>query len=281
MLKFKQKIHWFCPQPPQPDKPLFIFFPGMDGTGSLLRHQLETFNLGAAFDIRCLTIPPDDLSTWQQLTHSVIALLEPEIRRQPRPVYICGESFGGCLALQVALCAPDLLDRIILVNPASCFHQQIWLKWASYLPGWVPTPIYHLGVVGLLPFLGSLGRMAPRESQDLLTAMQSVSHPSSIWRLNLLREFEIPPPQLAKIPHPVLVIASTHDLLLPSVKESNRLTRFIPKAQKVILKNSGHACLLETEINLIQILHDQNFLPTDLSLHKITIQPNMALNLIA
>jgi len=262
MLRFKQKIHWRCPNPPQPDKPLLIFFPGMDGTGSLLRHQIETFNLGATFDIRCLSIPPDDLSTWEQLTQSVIGLLGREIRLHQRPVYLCGESFGGCLALQVAVVAPNLLDRIILVNPASCFNQQTWLLWGSYLPGWVPTPIYHVGVTGLLPFLGSLDRMAPRESQDLLAAMQSVSHPSSIWRLNLLREFEIHPHQLAKIPHPVLAIASTHDLLLPSVNESHRLTQFIPKAQKVILKNSGHACLLETEINLIQILHAQNFLPS-------------------
>ncbi len=261
MLRLKQKIHWRTPHPPQPDKPLFIFFPGMDGTGSLLRHQIETFNLGAAFDIRCLTIPPDDLSTWQQLTHSVITLLRQEIRLNQRPVYLCGESFGGCLALQVAIGVPELLHRIILVNPASCFSQQAWLKWGSYVPGWVPTPIYQFGVVGFLPFLGSLGRMAARESQDLLTAMQSVSHLSSTWRLNLLREFEIHPHQLAQISHPTLAIASTDDLLLPSVSESQRLIQFMPNAQRLLLKNSGHACLLETEINLMQILQDRDFLP--------------------
>jgi pimeloyl-ACP methyl ester carboxylesterase len=227
----------------------------------LLHYQISQFNLTATFDIRCLTIPPDDLSTWQQLTNSAIALLRQEIGIKRRPVYLCGESFGGCLAFQIALQAPDLIDRIILVNPASCFNKQTWLKWASYLPGWVPAPIYHFGVVGFLPLLGSLGRMAAKESQDLLAAMQSVSQPSSTWRLNLLREFEISQTELAEITQPVLVIASIHDSLLPSVPESKRLIEFMSNARRVLLKNSGHACLLETDINLMEILQAQDFLP--------------------
>ena len=262
MLSFKPKVNLISPTTPQLDKPLLVFFPGMDGTGMLLRYQIEAFNLAETFDIRCLAIPSDDLSTWQQLTNRAIALLRQEIGLKRRPVYLCGESFGGCLALQVALQAPDLLDRIILVNPATCFNQQTWLKWASYLPGWVPAPIYHVGVVGFLPLLGSLGRMAERESQDLLAAMQSVSQPSSTWRLNLLREFEINPQELARVKQQVLAIASTNDWLLPTAIESKRLITFLPNAQRVILKNSGHACLLETDINLMEILAAHNFVPT-------------------
>jgi hypothetical protein len=32
-------------------------------------------------------------------------------------------------------------------------------------------------------------------------------------------------------------------------------------ARRVLLKNSGHACLLETDINLMEILQAQDFLP--------------------
>lgn len=262
MLIFKQKIHFITPKQPQLDKPLFVFLPGMDGTGLLLDYQISQCNLAKTFDIRCLAIPADDLSSWSQLTDSVIRLLGQEIGLKRRPVYLCGESFGGCLAMQVARQAPNLVDRIILVNPASCFNQQAWLKWGSYLPSWLPTPIYHVGVMGLLPLLGSLSRMPDQESQNLLAAMQSVSHPSSSWRLNLLREFEINHQQLAQISQPVLVIASTDDWLLPSVPESQRLIKFLPNAQRVLLKNSGHACLLETDVSLIKILQKQKFLPS-------------------
>ncbi len=49
----------------KPTSPLFIFLPGMDGTGQLLRPQLA--GLRTAFDIRCLSIPSEDLTDWDGL----------------------------------------------------------------------------------------------------------------------------------------------------------------------------------------------------------------------
>ena len=36
-------------------------------------------------------------------------------------VTLVAESFGGCLALRVAKEAPELLERMVLVNPATAF----------------------------------------------------------------------------------------------------------------------------------------------------------------
>jgi hypothetical protein len=33
------------------------------------------------------------------------------------------ESFGGCLALRCLSCSPDLFERAVLVNPATCFAE--------------------------------------------------------------------------------------------------------------------------------------------------------------
>lgn len=46
---------------------------------------------------------------------------EPE-----RPVYLLGESFGAVLALAVAHAKPDLVDRLVLVNPATSYENSIW-----------------------------------------------------------------------------------------------------------------------------------------------------------
>ena len=43
-----------------------------------------------------------------------------------RPVYLLGESFGGTLAIAVAIERPDLADRLILVNPATSFPRSVW-----------------------------------------------------------------------------------------------------------------------------------------------------------
>ena len=65
----------------QPEYPLFVFLPGMDGTGQLLRTQ--TAGLEVAFDVRCLMIPPNDLSSWDVLSDQVIDLIQGELKINP------------------------------------------------------------------------------------------------------------------------------------------------------------------------------------------------------
>ena len=55
-----------------------------------------------------------------------------------RPVYLLGESFGGLLAAAVAIERPDLVDRLILVNPATSFKRSVWPTLGPLLPA-VPT----------------------------------------------------------------------------------------------------------------------------------------------
>ena len=43
-----------------------------------------------------------------------------------RPVYLLGESFGAVLALAVAHDKTDLVDRLVLVNPATSYEKSIW-----------------------------------------------------------------------------------------------------------------------------------------------------------
>lgn len=242
-----------------PDYPLFVFLPGMDGTGQLLRAQTAGLEIG--FDIRCLAIPADDLTSWEILTDQVVALIEAEREKHPhRSVYLCGESFGGCLAIKVALRAPHLFDRLILVNPASSFNRRAWLNWGSLVSGWLPEVLFRVGSVWLLPFLAALERMTRIESRALLDAMQSVPPKTVIWRLALIRDFQVDPIQVRNITQPVLLIAGDADKLLPSVEEIERLATYLPYSQTVVLQNSGHTCLLEADVNLYKIMKSQDFL---------------------
>ncbi len=254
-----RNLCFLTPDQQNPDGPLFVFLPGMDGTGRLLRSQ--TSGLKAAFDIRCLAIPAEDLTDWDVLADRVIALVNRELEnRRHKSVYLCGESFGGCLALKVALRSPQLFNRIILANPASSFNQQLGLSWGSYLTAYIPEFIYRMSSVGFLPFLAALGRIQSSDRRALLEAMQSVPPKTLLWRVSLLRNFNIDATQLSSLSQPVLVIASAGDRLLPSVTEAERLVKSLPNAQIVVLPDSGHACLLETDINLYKIIQLQNFL---------------------
>ncbi|MBF2020988.1 MAG: alpha/beta hydrolase [Hydrococcus sp. C42_A2020_068] len=275
------RLSFIAPTPIQPELPLFIFLPGMDGTGQLYQRQAD--RLAKFFDIRCLAIPPDDMNDWDSLAKKTVALIKNELlKRQrdgetrrwgdgngkshasPHPIYLCGESFGGCLALKLVLEAPKLFDRLILVNPSSSFNRRPCLSWGIQITHWMPDFLHPVSALALLPFLASLERMSSGDRMALLRAMNSIPPHVVSWRLSLLKNFAVADNDLRRIAQSTLLIASTGDRVLPSIEEAKRLYSFLPNAQTVILPDSGHACLLETNIYLDEILKANNFIESKL-----------------
>ena len=86
-------------------KPLFIYLPGMDGSGKLLETQRDLFR---NFEVRCLDFTHDRASNWQELIKPLMLLLEKEVDKNNYPqIYLCGESFGACIALKLMEMIPD------------------------------------------------------------------------------------------------------------------------------------------------------------------------------
>ena len=241
-------------------KPLLIYLPGMDGTGELFAKQVG--EIGQIFEIRCLAIPPMALMSWAELTVAVIKLIKEEIAGDgERVIYLCGESFGGCLALKVATHSPELFDRIILVNPAISLARQPWLGWGGQALSLIPDLMYELSAVAFLPFLAALERYDPKDGLKLLTAMQTVPKATSMWRVSMLQGFELGKLSFDKLCCPVLAIASGADRLLPSVADARYLLGKLPKGELLLLPDSGHACLLEKDVSLYQMMQERGFLP--------------------
>jgi pimeloyl-ACP methyl ester carboxylesterase len=252
----------------KPELPLLIYLPGMDGTGKLFHVQAK--RLENCFDLRCLTIPSDDLSNWDQLVEEVIQLIKQELVVNPqRSIYLCGESFGACLALKITLTVPKLIEKMILVNPASSLPQHPWLGWGVNIIPWLPSFIHKSSAVGLLPFLANLSRIDPSDRRALLDAMKSLPQQVVTWRLSLIAKFEIAGEYLSHLTQPTLIIAGGADRLLPSLAEADRLMQLLPYATIKVLPLSGHACLLETETNLYQIMKESDFLQPQVEKLKI------------
>ncbi|KAI3670136.1 hypothetical protein L6452_41789 [Arctium lappa] len=102
------------------NSPLLLSLPGVDGTGlSLLLHH---HRLGEIFDIWCLHIPNTDRTPFTDLVKLVERTIRSENCHFPnRPIYIVGESVGGCLALAVAARIPHIDLVLVLANPATSF----------------------------------------------------------------------------------------------------------------------------------------------------------------
>lgn len=260
MPEATQLIHFLPPENPQPNAPLFIYLPGMDGTGELLRPQMAFLEQG--FDVRRLSIPVDDLTDWDGLVQHTADLIKAELRSEipRRSLYLCGESFGGCLALKLVQHSPQLCDRLILVNPASSFNRRPWLQWGAQITHFLPVALYPASCLGLLPFLAALERISWEDRGTLLRVMQSVSLKSVLWRLSLLESFKISPEQLHQILQPTLLVISGSDRLLPSRFEGELMRNHIPNSRLYELPTSGHASLLEADVNLYEILNLNGFL---------------------
>lgn len=253
-----QAVRLQSPRPAQPHKPLFVFLPGMDGTGTLLRSQID--RLLPWFDIRCVAISPKNMTGWEPLARQVSQLIKQEIGNRRRIVYLCGESFGGCLAMKVLTQSPYLFSRVILVNPASSFRRLPWMQLGSLVTRRLPNLAYRYSARGLVPFLIEPFQVARRDREALETAMGSVPAKTAAWRMGLLGSFDVERLPLERMMHPVLLIAGSNDRLLPSEREAKSLKARFPNAQLTILPGSGHACLLERGINLQKILQQHSFL---------------------
>ncbi|KAL2240675.1 UNVERIFIED_CONTAM: Acyltransferase-like protein, chloroplastic [Sesamum indicum] len=177
---------WFSPLPLDcathsrlKHSPLLLSLPGVDGVGLglLLQHQ----RLG-------------------QLEHS---------RTPNRPIYLVGESFGGCLALAVAARNPDIDLMLILANPATSFSKsalqpETLVPLSTMMPEQLRSSLlYMLSLLSGAPvkmMTSAAGKRLPLDqliteiSQDTVAMSSYLSVLSDIltaetlrWKLNMLK----------------------------------------------------------------------------------------------
>ncbi|MEH1823076.1 MAG: alpha/beta hydrolase [Nostoc sp.] len=257
--KIRSHPYFLTPELSNSNYPLFVFLPGMDETGKELMY-IQTAGLEAAFDVRCFVIPPDVLTSWDEMTEKVASLTKIELEKVPQShVYLCGESFGGCLALKVLEKFPQLFTKIILINSASSFHRVPWLNLGSLLFPYTPQFFYKISSFLFLPFLANLSRISPTASLALSKSTSSAPQETANQRLSLMREFYVDENKLSQITQPVLLIGSKNDRLLPSEAEAQYLSNIFLNSQIINLPHSGHACLVERDVNLYQLLLSAKF----------------------
>ncbi|XAR54563.1 Diacylglycerol O-acyltransferase [Bertholletia excelsa] len=301
---------WFCPVDcgrPLKDAPILLFLPGMDGLGlGLVVHHRA---LGKAFEVRCLHIPVYDRTTFEELVKFVGETVRVEHASSPnKPIYVVGDSFGGCLALAVAAHNPTIDLALILANPATSFGRsqlQPLLPLLEALPDGL-----HFTVPYLLSFvMGEPMKMAMVDienslppsivleqlSRNLTALLPRLSGLADIipketllWKLKLLKSASgYANSRLHAITAQVLVLASGKDRMLPSEDEAKRLSASLQNCCIRYFKDNGHTILLEDGVNLLTVIkgackyrrsrrHDfiADFLPPSKSEFKQAVEVN-------
>ncbi|XP_058083370.1 phytyl ester synthase 1, chloroplastic-like isoform X3 [Magnolia sinica] len=259
---------WFCPVScgrPMNGSPLLLFLPGMDGIGlGLILHHKA---LGKVFEVRCLHIPICDRTSFEGLLEFIEETVKLEHAASPnKPIYLVGDSFGGCLALSIAARNPSIDLLLILSNPARSFDKSCFRPWlpiveafpdqlhvmASYLLSFVVGDPIKMGMAsvdsGLSPLetLDQLSRNLFSLVPRLVGGFADILPKETLtWKLGQLKSAaSYANSHLHAVKAEVLVLASGKDNMLPSRHEAERLWNTLQNCKVRYFKDHGHALLL-------------------------------------
>ncbi|XP_057437572.1 phytyl ester synthase 2, chloroplastic-like isoform X2 [Lotus japonicus] len=247
------------------------------GLGLILHHQ----KLGRIFDIWCLHIPVADRTPFTDLVKLVERTVKSENQRSPnRPIYLVGESLGGCLALAVAALNPDIDLALILANPATSFSRS-QLQLLTPLLEAFPVPLSP-GLPNILSLtegdplrmvLDNVVKGLPiqstaREIVEDFTTLSSSLHvladilpkETLLWKLKMLKTASgYAQARLYAVKAQTLILCSGNDQLLPSQEEGERLFQLLPSCKLRKFDNSGHFLFLEGSVDLVTIIKGTSY----------------------
>ncbi|KAL3728162.1 hypothetical protein ACJRO7_032850 [Eucalyptus globulus] len=255
---------WFCPvESGQPlnNSSVLLFLPGLDGTGSglILHHKA--------------------LGRWVFMCHlfwDLVKFAEKTVKAEyasspHKPIHLVGDSFGGCLALAVAVCNTTIDLVVLLTNPATsfgCSQLQPLLPLLEAMPDGL-----HFMVLYLLSFaMGDPVKMVTVNTDNMLPLRglaDIIPKETLLWKLNLLKSAaSYTNSRLNAVNAEVLLLASGKDNMLPSLDEAQRLMNSLKNCRE--------------DFNLLTVIKGTNpyrrmtrhdyvldFLPPSMSEHKV------------
>jgi pimeloyl-ACP methyl ester carboxylesterase len=255
-----------------------VFTPGIDGTGRCGQRQWKRLQ-HFVDSIDVITMEQDDRSSYEEVVAFTLEALRERRAAGMRTVLV-GESLGAVVCLGAALAEPDLVDGMALFNPATSIDQT-WVELAGNLVAdFLPDEIYRslpalvtplFGTVGW--FEGITGQPSPPIDAQLPAALLALSQklgdtlPSATLkhRLRVLADGSrrvASRLDAAKAAggaawpwaRRTALVATSRDLVLPSVRETERLAALMPGARRCVVEGPGHVCLDDDRVNLLQLL---------------------------
>lgn len=262
-------------------KPVMVYLPGIDGTGLAAAKQFPM--LMKHFNLVTFVTPPGDRTSYEGLLQILTNFIESLDLPPYLPVYVMGESFGGLLALSLASRCPGMVDRVVLVNPATSFSKSLWPQIAPVL---LNTPREAYGALPLLlaPVLGNPINLLQASLDDIPEGTSLVDQAIALvdgafgllnqlpiladilprdtlaHKLELLKQgCEVVEGEVGDVKQRVFVLVGDQDLLLPSEQEGSRLKSKLARAHVRVERGRSHALLQEGGVDLVSIMKEEGF----------------------
>jgi pimeloyl-ACP methyl ester carboxylesterase len=207
--------------------PRVLIVPGLNGHPGLLMRATPTlfpYWRALAFNHH-VDLAEDGV---EGLASRALALLGDH----PAPVFVCGESFGGTVALTLAHQAPDRVAGLVLFSTFG-WHPSMLARrgvralavW-SFLGGRVTTPMYRAGRLVSLPT--QLGLRFPPTLLHSYIARPRADVPAYRRKAELSLTFDARP-WLGSVQTPAFILTGSWDPVVPA-SAGRELARCLPHA---------------------------------------------------
>ncbi len=230
--------------------PPLVCVPGMDGTGKLFYRQAPLL----ARDYRVATYALRDSASEMKTLIDDLASVIRSISPTNEPAIILGESFGGTLALSLALERPELVRALVIINSFPRFLPQARL--GVMIPTLRIFPWKAMTLVRQFTATRLHSRYTHRhEIRRFLRLTTETTRRGYLNRLRILTRYDVRD-QLHQITAPTLLLAAEEDHLVPSVEQAQYMAERLPRATSRVLPGHGHICLIAPNIDLGSILDE-------------------------
>lgn len=227
-----------------------VLVPGLDGTGQLFYRQRPLLARSRRVATYALRDSAPTMNTLVSDLASVIDAVAPVERR----AIVIGESFGGTLAMSLALERPERVAALVVLNSFPYFAPQLRLHLARWGLRALPW--------GMMPFVRRLtafrlhsAHTHANEIRQFMSLTRQASRTGYLNRLRLLTQFDIRE-RLSEVCVPTLFLAASEDHLVPSVAQARYMGERVPGAAVRILDGHGHICLIAPDLDLARILDE-------------------------
>ena len=227
-----------------------VLVPGMDGTGQLFYRQRPLLMRSRCVTTYALRDSAADMQTLVADLAGVIETVAPADRR----AIVIGESFGGTLAMSLALQRPDRVRALVVLNSFAHFTPQIRLhlaRWGLRALPWGMMPLVRRATAARL----HSAHTHADEIRQFFRLMRSTSREGYLNRLAILTRYDIRE-RLQELRMPTLFVAAELDHLVPSLTQAKFMSARIPGAAVRVLDGHGHICLIAPGVDLAQILDE-------------------------
>jgi 3-oxoadipate enol-lactonase/4-carboxymuconolactone decarboxylase len=187
------------------------------------------------------------------LVNDLVGVIE-RVSPTDKRATVIGESFGGTLAMSLALARPDRVSALVVLNSCARFSPQFRLHlalWGLRALPWGMMPLVRRATASRMHSVHTHAE----EVREFMRLTTRVTRQGYLNRLRALTRYDIRE-RLHELRVPTLFLAAEHDHLVPSVTQARFMAARVAGAQVRVLTGHGHICLIAPGIDLGCILDE-------------------------